>query len=191
MGRAVRPRVTAAERARLDLVGRGTQTTNAGAPLAPQRHTAMDRGRGQPSQYWGLVCPRVRLTGTVVILADAPAVQQTRNPRFHGGQDFGHVQSGESRRRMKHQRVGAVLREDAVQHEGVDVQVQIERPTETLEHSYRTPTSVGHIVQLCTTAQPTQHRTHVKGDDRTAQVVIPRQPIQTAGVTAKPCEPTG
>ena len=79
--KAVRPRMTVAERARLDPVGRGTQTTNAGAPLAPQRHTALHRGRGQPSQHWCLVCPLVRLTGALVILADAPAVEQTRDPR--------------------------------------------------------------------------------------------------------------
>jgi len=73
-----------------------------------------------------------------------------------------------------------VLGKDAVQYECVDVHVQIERPAEPLENGHRTPTTIGHIVQLCTTTQPTQHRTHVDGDDGTAQVVVPRQPIAQA-----------
>ena len=36
--------------------------------------------------------------------------------------------------------------------------VQVERPAEPLENGYRAPTTVGHIVQLCTTAQPAQQR---------------------------------
>ena len=50
---AVRPRVTAAERARRHLVGRHTQTTKTGAPLAPQPLAATSsncaRRRSQPS----------------------------------------------------------------------------------------------------------------------------------------------
>ena len=52
---------------------------------------------------------------------------------------------------MKRHRTGFVLRENAVQHECVDVDVQIECPAETLENGHRLPTTVGHIVQLCTT----------------------------------------
>ena len=81
---------------------------------------------------------------------------------------------------MKHQRTRLVLLEDAVQHECVDVDVQIERPAEPLKDGHRTPTTIGHIVQLCTTTQPPQHRTHEDGDDRATQVVIPRQPVAQA-----------
>ena len=81
---------------------------------------------------------------------------------------------------MKHRRTSPVLGKDAVQHECVDVHVQIERPAEPLENGHRTPTTFGHIVQLCTTTQPPQHRTHVDGDDGAAQVMVPRQAIAQA-----------
>jgi hypothetical protein len=177
---AVRPRVTAAERARRDLVGRDTHTTNAGAPLAPQRHATLHRGRGQPGQHRRLACPRVGLTGAVVILANAAAVEETYDPWFHGGQDLGHVQSGETRHGVKHQGSCAVLGEDAVQYECVDVDIQIERSAETLDDGHGAPATVNPLIQERATAQPAQHRTHVDGDDRATQVVIPRQPVAQA-----------
>lgn len=47
---------------------------------------------------------------------------------------------------MKPQRTRIVPREDAVQHERVDVKVQIEGPTEPLDHRHRAPTTVLDVV---------------------------------------------
>jgi hypothetical protein len=45
---------------------------------------------------------------------------------------------------MKIQGTDTVPREDAVQHERVDVYVQIECPTEPLDHGHRAPTTIPH-----------------------------------------------
>ena len=129
---AVRPRVTVTERRRLTRLGRVTQTPHPSAPLRPQRHGPLHRRRGQPGQYRRLVLPHVWSADIAVTIPKSPPFEQARDPRLHRGQHLRHVQRGETTRGAKRQGTGTVPREDAVQHECVDVYVEIERPPEPL-----------------------------------------------------------
>jgi len=83
------------------------------------------RGRGDRC----LVRPRVQRGAIVVAIPESPTIEQALDPRLHGGQHLRHIQGGETRGGVKIQGTGTVPREDAVQHERVDMDVQIELAT--------------------------------------------------------------
>ena len=81
---------------------------------------------------------------------------------------------------MKVQGTGTVPREDAVQHERVDVDVQIEAPAKPLDHGHRAPTTIRDAVVARAGAQEAEHGADEHGDDPAAHVVIPRQLVPQA-----------
>jgi hypothetical protein len=65
-------------------------------------------------------------------------------------------------------------REHPVEHEGVDVHVEIEGPTEALEHSDAAAAPVAHAVLTCPGPQVPLNGAVEKARHRPAQVVSPR-----------------
>lgn len=114
------------------LLGRVTQPTKARASLLRQRHDPPYGRRHQPGQHRCLLRPRIRRAAVVVAIAKSPTLEQAPNSRLHWGQHLRHIQRGETRHRVKRQGARALSREDAVQHERVDMHIQIERSTELL-----------------------------------------------------------
>ena len=84
------------------------------------------------------------------------------------------------RRGVKGEGARAVPGEHAVQHERVDMKVQIEAPPESLDHGHRAPTTVRHAASRARARSQPEHGAHEHGDDRTTQVVVPRQLIPQA-----------
>jgi hypothetical protein len=68
----------------------------------------------------------------------------------------------------------------AIQHERMHMHVEIEGPTEPLDDGHGAPAPIHHVVPARAAAQPAQHRAQVDRDDRSAQIVVPRQPIAQA-----------
>ena len=64
--------------------------------------------------------------------------------------------------------------EHAVQHERMQVDVEIECATETLHDDDGAAATIGNAVVLGATPEEPQHRPHEDAADRPAQVVIPR-----------------
>ena len=110
--------------------------------MRPERHGPLHGRRRQPGQHRCVVRPRVRHAALVVAIPESPAIEQALDPRLHGGQHLRHVQGREATCGVKIQGAGTVPREDAVQHERVDVDVQIEGSPEPLDHGHRAPTTI-------------------------------------------------
>ena len=81
---------------------------------------------------------------------------------------------------MKNHGASAIPCEDTVQHEGMDMHVQIEGPAEPLDDGHGPAAAIRHAVATRAAAQPAQHGPHVHRDDRAAQIVVPRQLIPQA-----------
>jgi hypothetical protein len=122
----------------------------------------------------------VRDAALVVALSETPPSEQARDPRLHGGQHLRHVQRREARPRMKAHHTGAVLREHAVEHQRVDVQVEVERPAESLDHGDSATATVRDAAVARAGAQEAEHGTDEHGDDPATQVVIPRPLVPQA-----------
>jgi hypothetical protein len=133
---AVRPRVTPAGRRCLDRLGRLTETTDARASMAPQRHDPLHRRRRQSGQHRRLGRPRV-LPAAIVAIPEPPPIEQAPDPRLHRGQHLRHIQIGEARRRVKRHGARRVPREHAVHHERMEMHVEVERAPEALNDGDR------------------------------------------------------
>lgn len=67
--------------------------------------------------------------------------------------------------------------EHAINHECVDMHIQIKRAAETLNDRHRSTVSVLHTVPTRATAKEAEQRAHVDGHDGTTQIVVPRQDV--------------
>ena len=110
--------------------------------MRSERHGPPHGRRGQTSQHRCFVHPRVRYAALVLAISEAPPIEQALDPWLHGGQHLRHVQGREATHRVKIQSPGRIPREHAIQHERVDVKVQIEGSPEPLNHGHRAPTTV-------------------------------------------------
>jgi len=68
-----------------------------------------------------------------------------------------------------------VRHEDAVDHERVDMNVQVQRATESLDQRDGPAPAVRDAILLRTPQEEPEQRPHVRGDDCSTQVVIPRE----------------
>ena len=115
---------------RLDRLGRVPKPTKASARTGPERDGSVHRRRREPREHRGFIRPRVRRGAIVVALSESPAIEQARDARLHSGQHLLDVQGRQTTCRVRGQRAGTVPRKDAVQHERVYMDVQIERAPE-------------------------------------------------------------
>ena len=177
---AVCPRMTALRFGRLDRLGRVPKPTKARARMRPERHGSLHRRRRQPGQHRRLIRPCVRRGAVAVALSESPAIEQACDARLHSGQHLLDVQSRQRACGVKGQGAGTVPREDAIQHECVGMEVEIEGSPKPLNHGYRAPTTVGDAAVARASAQNPEHGADEDGDDPAAHVVIPRQLIPQA-----------
>ena len=70
--------------------------------------------------------------------------------------------------------------EDAIQHEGVHVQVEIKGSPKPLDHGHRTPATVHDATVARAGAQAPEDGADEHGDDAAAHVVVPRQLVPQA-----------
>jgi hypothetical protein len=81
---------------------------------------------------------------------------------------------------VKVEGTGTVPRENAVQHERVDMDVQIEGSPEPLDNNHRAATTIRDAAVAGAGAQAAEHRADEHSDDGAAQVVVPRQVVPHA-----------
>lgn len=70
-----------------------------------------------------------------------------------------------------------VVREHAVQHQHVQVDVEIERAAEALQDRHGAAAAVGDAVTACTAPEQSEHRPHGHAAHGPTQVVIPREQV--------------
>jgi hypothetical protein len=70
-----------------------------------------------------------------------------------------------------------VVREHTVQHERVQMNVQVQRPTEALDNHHGAAATIVDAVTTRAAPEEPEHRTDGRAADRAAQVVIPRQQV--------------
>jgi hypothetical protein len=126
----VPPRMARAQWA-IDRRTRVPETTDARPGVTPERDEPLHRRGRQARERRRPVCPRIHpaILGVAptITLRELSAIEQPPDPRFHGRQDLRHVQRRQTPRRMEPDRTGGILREHAVEHQGVDVDIEIER----------------------------------------------------------------
>lgn len=86
-----------------------------------------------------------------------PAIEQARDPGLDRRQHLRDVEIRDGRRRMQPHAARFGLREHPVQHERVQVRVQIQRAAKSLNDDHGAPAPVRHAVQAGASAQPAQH----------------------------------
>jgi hypothetical protein len=121
----------------IDRRTRVSDTTNAGTGIRPERDDPLHRRGRQTCERRRLVRPRIDpiVFGVApgVILARSAPLEQPPDPGLHGRQDLRDVQRRQTPCRMKPDHTRGVAREHAVEHQRVDVDVQIERSPEALD----------------------------------------------------------
>jgi hypothetical protein len=117
------------------------------------------------------------VAAVLIIRASSAPVQQPPAPGFHVGQDLRDVQRRQTPRRMKPDHTRPVAREHAVEHQRVDVHVEIEGSPEPLDDrdgaSARLLDASGARMVL----QPAEDGAEEDRGDAAAQVVVPREPV--------------
>jgi hypothetical protein len=103
--------------------------------------------------------------------------EQPPDARLDGGQDLAHGQPRQPLRRMKPDHTGKIAREHAVEHQGVDVDVQIERSSESLNDGDGAGARLVQANVSRLVLQQAENGSDRDGRDATVQVVIPREPV--------------
>jgi hypothetical protein len=114
-----------------------------------RRHVARARGvptdaAARPASAGASSAPPIRPTALLRTRRHTALPQQPINPTGDDRHDIGHVVSRETAGRVKAQRL-AVLREHAIDHQRVDVHVQVQR---TAERTYAATTARQRVVIL-------------------------------------------
>jgi len=169
--------MTALRREGLVLLTLDAETSKRGTSTRPERQDALHGRRRQSGQHRGGTLPCVRLSALVVAV---PASELPLDARLHGGQHLRNVQGRQARGGIKVQSAGTILREDAVQHERVNMDVQIEGSPEPLDHGHCAPATVRDASVAPAGAQQAEYRTKEHRDDGAARVVIPRELVAQA-----------
>jgi len=73
-----------------------------------------------------------------------------------------------------------VLGEDAVEHEGVEVNVQLEPIPEALDYGHGSALSVAHAVSACPPAIEAEDGADGDAEHRAAERVVPGEPVAQA-----------
>jgi hypothetical protein len=158
-----------------------SDTTNAGTGITPERNDPLHRRGLETCEDRCLVRPRIDpvvFAGAPgVILAMSAPLEQPPKPRLHGGQHLRHVQRCQTPRRMKPDPTGRVAREHAVEHQRVDVHVQIERPAEPLNDGHGPPAWLLETDGARVVPQQAEYGAQEDSGHPTAQVVVPREPV--------------
>jgi hypothetical protein len=165
----------------LDRGARVSEASDASARVRPEGDEPLHRRGRQARERRRLVRPGIH----IAILGVAPRItlgafsapEQPPDPGLHGRQDLRHVQRRQTPRRMKPDRAGGIARQDAIEHEGVDVDVQIQRPPEPLNDGHGTGTRLLGAGSAGMVFQQAEHRAQKHGSHTPTQVVVPCEPV--------------
>jgi hypothetical protein len=111
------------------------------------------------------------------VAATSRRLQQPLDPVSDHCDDFGDVVPGEAAGGMKADTFVAVGRKDAVEHQCMDMNVEIQRATKALNDGDRTAPAVGDAVTPRAAAQESEHRPEIHRHDRQTEIVIPGEEI--------------
>jgi hypothetical protein len=165
----------------IDRRTRVSKTTHASTRLTPERDEPLHRRGRQVRERRRFVHPGIDATVVGVapgrILATPAPLQQLPEPWLHGGQHLRHVQRGQTRRRMKPDRSRRVTRKHPVEHQRVDVDVEIERSPEPLDDRDGASARLLEADRARVVPQQAEDGAEEDSGDPPAEVVIPRQPV--------------
>lgn len=180
--------VTRAERHRGSLLGRAAVPGHAGAGPWPERDAPLNRCRREARQRRRLVGPRVRCTA-LLRRRQPPTLQEPVDPLRDDGHDRRHVVPREAATRMKPQPL-AVVREHPIDHQRMDMDIQIQGAAEALNDRDGPAPAVRHALAPRTEKRydgPHEHAHH-----RATQLVIPCKPVpQPSGQWLRHAQSTG
>jgi len=169
------------------VAARGRRRLALGAEVV--RHLARSRTRARPAcrsphhgcgahprERRGLFRPPIRREAIRVDPVAAPVEQPSHAApnRFQHGFDIG---AGNGSRLVKRRAIRRPGREDAVQHQRVHVNVQVERAAEALHDGHASTTAIRDARPTRLGAQRTLDRVHEDRDNRATEVVVPRELI--------------
>ena len=174
------------------------------AALAPPRVGPAPRApaprprRSPPAR--GLVHEPIRRPHRLVARLQAVAHQQPLHSLADLRQRCRHFGVARPRRRVKCQPAPRVVGEHAVQHEGVKMDVDVQRPTRALHRRHHPRLHTGNAARARVAPVHVAQRARVHAQHRAAQPVIPRQlvaqpirqrqhPLALRHPTAAPCPP--
>lgn len=142
----------------------------------PERDHAARRRRRKARERRGLIRQRIGHVTPVAPVPDAPLREHTPNASFDRAE--------KPRQFVALSRRGAVklepivrLRKHAVQHQRVDVHVEIERRPEALQDGHGPGAPIADAGAPGSTTQPTSNRPRVHGHDGTTERMIPGQQV--------------
>jgi hypothetical protein len=176
---AVGARVTGPQRGRRDLFWRVAALADARAGSRPECHAPVDRRGRHRRQDRRLLRPRIRALAVLGAARESAPLDQPRDaprdPRHH----VSHVLAHQPRNRMR-PHGATTVREHAVQHERVQMHIEIQRPTEALHNHHGAAATIIDAIGARAAPKEAEHRADGDAADRATQVVIPGQQVPQA-----------
>ena len=175
------PRVTAPRRgAGVDLVLRVPEALDPGARASAARDSVL-HGCGPDSRQDRLLLrPAVRGTTAVVAGCEPAPVKQVRDPPTDRIEDGCHIAVRERCRLVKHGLTRRRPGKDTIEHQRVDVDIEVQRRSEALQHDHSSATAVRRTSLARTGAQKSEDGAEEDGDHGPAEVVVPGKQIPDA-----------
>src|SRR4029453_330696 len=170
--------VTRTERHRDTVFGRTALALRAGTAPWPERDASLDGCRREAGERPRFLPPRTRRTALVWRRRQPPPLQQAFDPARDHGHNARDVVPRGAAAGMKTQYL-VVVRKDAIDHEGVEVHVQVQRSAEPLNHDHRPAAAIRDAVARAdaeTRARHTRTRPPPPAGDR-----VPEQPPPPGG----------
>jgi hypothetical protein len=166
--------MAAAGRLRLRPRRQGPAPCRACAPARSRRGLALDRGRREVRKHRRLLGPSVR---RVVVPRQSSPPQPTRDERLDGRQDLLDIERRHVFQGMKPQRAAVDGREHAVEDERMEVQIEVERAPEALDHDDASGEAVADARAARAVPQPAKHRLREHGGHRATESVVPGEQV--------------
>jgi hypothetical protein len=149
------------------------------AGTGPEREQSLNRGRREARECRGFLGPPVRRTALLRGRHQAAPLQESIDPPRDEGHDFRHVVPRETASRMKGQ-PAAVRREHAIDHQRVEMDVEVQRAPEPLNHHDSPAPAIGDAAPPRAGPQEAEDGSHVHAHHRATQIMIPREPVPQA-----------
>ena len=159
-------------------VGLAAEPEHAGAGARPERDSSLDRGAADAGERGRLLGERVDIGG--VIHLEPPARKQAAHAAVDRGEQPGHLLVARRLGRVKLERAIGALGEDAVQKEGVEMDVQLKAAPEALDHRHRAAPATAHARTAGPVPIETEHCADGDAEDRAAELVVPGEEVAHA-----------
>ena len=155
------------------------EAADAGAGAGAEGDAALDGGTDKAGQDGGGVGERVR-RGGVVSGFEVAAGEQPPHAGADRGEDVRHVLVAREGGRVEGEVPGSGVAEDAVEHERVEVDVQLQAAPEALDHRHRAGLALRDAVRPRGARVEGEQPAGIHAQHGAAQGVIPRQAVAQA-----------